>query len=102
MPNYKEAPVSGTQWQRCNQVVIDNPYGGVPTVSMREEMIVTLNGDRFSRSAPGLTFAFDPSEVIPLLDPTTGQPTGQSVTAGSIYVALASMYAMKAAQRDAA
>lgn len=48
-----------------------------------------------------LTVPFDPDEVIALRDPTTWELTGASMTAGQLYVALASTYWQKALERDA-
>lgn len=102
MPDYKETTVSGTQWQRCNGVVIANPYNAQPTVRLTEEIVAVVGGNTFVQSAQGLSFDFDPSEVIPLLDPQTGLATGSTTTGGDVYVALYSLYIKRATERDAA
>lgn len=100
MPNYQEATVSGTKWQRCNQVVINNPYQGQPRVEMREEVIARIENDTFIQTAAGLRFDFDPSEIIQLRNPANGEFTGQTMSMEQVYVVLWSLYLQKAAERD--
>jgi len=73
MTDYKQTAVAGTSWQRCSGVSISNPRNDVPMVRMSEEIIAQVNGTEFSQSAPGITFAFDPSEIIELRDPQSGE-----------------------------
>lgn len=101
MPDYKESSVSGTQWQRCNAVVVSNPYGEVPTITLREEQITTVGGQQFRQDRGGIEFPFDPAYVVNLKNPVTGEALGATMTCQEIYVALWSMYMQKAAERDA-
>ena len=101
MPNYKETPVAGTQYQRSHQVRIDNPLGGIPSVHFAEQQIVALETGRYDQTVPGMDFNFDPTLVIPLLNPNDDSPLGSSVTGQDVYVIIYSLYKMKAAQRDA-
>ena len=102
MPDYKETNVTGTQWQRCNQIHIDNPTGGVPMITFAEEVIARLGDETFIKPGPQIHFPFDPSEVIALRDTQTNEPTGAETTAMDVYIALFSMYMQKAAERDTA
>lgn len=102
MPDYKETAVTGTSWHRCNTVTISNPYLGQPTVLMQEEVIASVGGNVFSQPAPGLSFAFDPAEVIELRNPQTGELVGASMTGMDLYLALYSLYIQKAHERDLA
>lgn len=102
MPNYRETPVAGTQYQRCHQVLIHNPHNSKPHIEMFEEVVASVGDVGYSRAAEGLSFDFDPAEVIPLLDPETGAATGQSITQAEIHRAIYSLYLAKAAARDAA
>jgi len=99
MPNYKQSDVAGTQWQRCNQLWINNPYNEVPTINMCEEVVVQAGTEVFKQPTTGMSFPFDPTEVIPLLHPETGEVLGET-TGMDIYVALWSLYAKRAAERD--
>jgi hypothetical protein len=101
MADYKQTNVSGTQWQRCNAIHIQNTLGQTPTVTMQEEQITNVGGQQFSKSVGGLNVPFNPNESIPLLNPADGTSLGTSMTQGQIQVALWSLYMAKAAARDA-
>jgi hypothetical protein len=100
MADYKESQVSGTQWQRCNAIHIQNTYGQLPSITMQEEQITIVGDQTFQRSVGGLNIAFDPSEEIQLLNPADGSPLGASMTQAQIHVAIWSLYMAKAAARD--
>lgn len=102
MADYKETTVNGTQWQRCRTVIIDNSYGRQPVITFQEEKLTNVNGELFQQGAGGLNVPFDPSKVITLLDPATGQPTGQTITFGEMYVGMWSLYMQEAFARDEA
>lgn len=102
MPDYKETTLSGNSWQRCPQIVIDNPRGGVPSVRFDEEVVLAVNGEEIRRPAAGVVVAFDPAKSFPLLDPTTGLPTGATATYADAYALLYSAYLAAALERDAA
>ena len=44
----------------------------------------------------------DPAVTFPLLDPSTGNPVGPTLTHGQVYATLWSLYMALAAERDAA
>lgn len=103
MPDYNESTVSGHIWQRCHQVVIDNPRNGVPSVRFDEERVLALNGGaEVLQPAGTLAVPFDPATVIPLRDPATGELTGETTTYGDAYALLYSAYMAAALERDAA
>lgn len=101
MPSYRETTIAGTQYQRCHQVLIHNPLNGQAIIEMFEEVVATFGNAAYSKPSDGLRFAFDPAESIPLLDPTTGDSTGQTMTQEQIYRAIYSLYIAKATARDA-
>lgn len=100
MPNYQETPVTGTKWQRCHQVVLNNPYNGQRSIEMMEQSVVTLDGGSFAQTVPGMKFDFNPADLIQLRDPATGDLTGATMSMGEMYVAVWSLYLQKAAERD--
>ncbi len=103
MSDYKESTVGGTTWQRCCQIVIDNPRGAVPSVRFDEEEVLALSGGReIKRPLGALVLPFDPAQAIPLRDPTTGELTGATTTYGAAYTLLYSAYMVAATARDAA
>lgn len=102
MPNYKQSTVAGTTWQRCQQVVLDNPLGAIPTIRFDEQEVIALGGQEIKRSAGSLSLPFDPALPIPLRDPSTGALTGDASTYGAVYVLIYSAYMAAAEARDAA
>lgn len=100
--NYKESDLSGSQWQRCNRITIDNRYEQTPQITMHEEIMTVVGGKRFQENAGAVYVTFDPNAVIELLNPETGEPLGATMTQGQIHVALWSLYMAQAAARDAA
>ena len=102
-PNYNETTVTGQSWQRCCQVVIENPRTGAPVVRFEEERVLALAGGTEMRTpAAGLSVPFDPAMAIVMRDPATGEPTGQTVTYADAYALLYSAYLSAATERDAA
>ncbi len=109
MADYKESIVSGTSWQRTNQIVIVNPFGGTPTVIYNEETAINLGGGKVVTTPCGnlsVTCA-DMTDAIPLLDPVTGLPVSTSagatsMTIGQMMVGIYSHYIYSAKKRDAA
>lgn len=102
-PNYDESTVSGQTWQRCHQIVIENPRTGDQVVRFDEERVLLLDGGAEVRTPVGaLAVVFDPAREIPLRNPMTGELTGESTTYGAAYVLLYSAYLAAALERDAA
>jgi len=101
--NYNETAVTGQAWQRCYQVVIENPRGGQQLVRFDEERVLSIDGGAEVKTNVGsLAIPFDPAKEIPLRDPLTGELTGESTTYGAAYSLLYSAYIAAAAERDAA
>lgn len=102
MANYAEQTRAVTTWLRVRRVQILNPYGGVAEVRLEEERATQINGEP-PTFAPTevLKRDFDPVRVIQIIDPTTGQDTGQTMTEGQVYAALYSAYLQMAQVRDA-
>lgn len=103
MPDYHESTLSGQAWQRCQQIVIDNSRGAVPTVRFDEERVLALDdGSEIRRPLGSLTLDYEPGRVIPLRDPLSGETTGASLSMGEVYRVLYSAYLDAALARDAA
>ena len=82
MPDYKGTSVTGTSWQRCNNVSISNPRNDQPMVRLGEEIIAQVGDNEFSQSASGINFPFDPSIVIQLRNPETGDEIPDATMTG--------------------
>lgn len=103
MADYKETAVTGSSWQRCHQVVIDNRHGNAPSIRFDEERVTALSdGDSVHRALGALTVPHDPAAVVELRDPATGEPTGETVTHAEVYTIIYSIYLGTALARDAA
>lgn len=106
MPNYNEQTVSNLtlqKWWRSNQINISNPYNGVPVVSFSEEEISKLGDDVISAvNVGGLQLSYDPDYEVTLLDPTTNLPTGSTVTLGTMFQQIYSLYFQLVNERDTA
>ena len=100
MPDYKQSALSGTEWQRCNVVVVTNPLGGAPRISFEEERVISVGGSVIKQGIGGCQKAFNPTGTFPLLDPSTNEPIGPSMTHAELYVALYSLYMQTAVERD--
>jgi hypothetical protein len=106
MADYKDTTVEGTAYVRCPQFIGWNPYGGTPSISFAEEQVINLTGGQTIRQpASGFTAMLTPETAtneIPILDPTTGLPTGTSVTFAQVYGIMYSVYIQLAKERDEA
>ena len=88
-----QKPVAGESYIRCPQVVIDNRLGHAPTIAFSRERIIGLaDGVTVTQPMSPREVAFDPAAVVPVLDPETGEPTGQTVTQGYLYALIYSVF----------
>lgn len=88
-----QTPVAGESYRRCFQVVIDNPLVGNPTVMFSQETIVGTDAGSVLRiHIQPLPLAFDPTAEIAVIDPETGEPTGDVVTQADVYALIFSAY----------
>lgn len=103
MDNYQQQAVTGTTWQRARQIILDNPYGGLPRVSFIEEIRTELsNGMARNEIAPGtLAIEYQPGYAFPMIDPQTNEPLGFEATSDQLLAMVYSLYMKLAADRDA-
>lgn len=101
--DYKFQEGSATSWRRAYSVNIQNPTGGSPSILFHEEDVFSMGGELITRPviSPGLLGVFDASAEIPLVNPETGDLTGQTATHQDLYVLLHSLYMQLARERDA-
>lgn len=99
--DYKETTVAGQRWHRFSKIVIDNPRPGTPSVLCVEQEVIALGDTEVSREVNNLYFPFNPEAVFPVLNPVTGQATGDSATGGMVYALVWSLVMAEAAKRDA-
>lgn len=101
MANYKETTGTGTTWRRAKQVIIKNDINAVQkSIMFFEEDIANIGDKIFSNDAGILQTNYDPSYVINLRNPQTGERTGNVITQALVYQALYSLYLDTAELRD--
>lgn len=105
MPNYNETAVAGTKWRRARQVTVDNTYQQVPKLVFFEQDVITLEDgtviqQNLDPMINPLQVYFSPDIEIPMIDSTTGQPTGEVRTHKDLYQLLNSLYVLLATTRD--
>ena len=104
MANYKETVAEGeiTSWRRMTHGVVYNSE--IPKIELHDEDRTVLpDGSTFSTYVGSLSYALtDPTVEIPLIDPETFEQMEDTMTAGQIWLALASVYIFLAKQRDGA
>lgn len=102
MANYKEEVVEGaiTSWRRMSHGTVFNEV--IPRIELHDEDRTVLPDGKIINSYVGsLSYALtDPAVEIPLIDPETFEQTEDTMTAGQIWLALASVYIFLAKQRD--
>lgn len=88
-----QMPVAGEAYIRCPQVVIDNRLGRNPTVVFHRERVIGFGGSAaVTQAMSPRELAFDPAASVPILNPETGEPTGQSITQGELYTLIYSVF----------
>jgi len=99
--NYNETVGTGTMWTRCHKIVIENPYLGLEKViKFFEENVVTINNKIIVKESSTVKNSFNPNSTINILDPETGQSTGETITHQELYNILYSLYIQSALERD--
>lgn len=100
--NYKESTVSGQAWQRAKVIQIWNEYGQAPRVDFIEETIVSLGYNTMMTQPAGTLSKTvdDVTEVIPIINPETGENTGATMTVAQVYAAIFSYYLKLTQERD--
>jgi len=100
MANYQQTEAPGTAWRRCHKVILDNPVNGARSALFLEQEVATV-GDRTIASEVGhCQSGFDPESLVFVRNPETGEPTGEYVTQGYVYLLLHSLYLAVAENRD--
>lgn len=99
--NYKQTDLEGTSWVRCRAVNITNPLEeGAPVAVFQEEKIVSVGDVNIKVDIGFCAKPFESAALIPLLNPVTGEPTGESTTHAELYKVLFSLYMQTAIERD--
>jgi hypothetical protein len=105
--NYDEEIITGYghSHKRINQININNPYGDVSEVMLVEEKITVRDSDdkAFSEGAGSFLIKLEGTELTkqcPLLNPLTGEDTGEVFDLATVSAMLYSLYVCMATERD--
>lgn len=101
--NYQESSIQGSTWTRCRAVTILNPHSSTGQTAMayfQEEKAVAFDSTVLLSDRGSCGLEFDAEATVPILDPQTGEPTGQSFTHAELYKMLFSLYMDAAKKRD--
>lgn len=101
MANYKETVLTGSEYTRCKKILVSNPLNAVPHVEFEEERVTILSTKTLiEQTYTSIIVEFDPSKIIDVLNPITGESTGKTATWGDIYALVYSAYIAEATARD--
>ena len=100
MANYNQTDVSGTEYQRCFSVVINNVLGQIPEIIFKEEKVLNLSTGQMSIGCGYCSKQFDATNEFPIIDVETDNPTGELITDQKLYQILYSLYVKTAKERD--
>jgi len=102
MPDYRESTAEATSHRRAYAVHLQNPYERPEAsgILFEEEDVMTMAGRTIRVTTGTVSSGFTPAATFPLLDPTTGGPTGATATHMDVYVMLNSLYIHLAMLRD--
>lgn len=102
MADYQQGVVSGDTWVRCPRAVVENGVAN-KAITFVEEQVIMLGTDRITRPLGCVVETYtqdNVAEAFAVLDPATGEPTGQTATYAELYALLHSAYIHVATKRD--
>ena len=108
--NYKQTDITGNSWIRCNTLTVTNPLDIpelnsttpiIKQVYFQEEKVIVLSDNKVIINQIGsISAPYISENIISILDPTTGQATGATITHADLYKILYSLYIQTAQARD--
>lgn len=100
MANYNQTDITGTEYQRCFSVVINNALNQTPEIIFKEEKVFNLSSGRMSIGCGYCAKTYDENASFPILDLDTDMPIGETITDKKLYQILYSLYIKTANERD--
>lgn len=104
MPTYTPVNVTAQNYRRSHGVIIKHEYNQHPQITYLEQDILLDGDNAYTNRVGELTGTMTPENMLtefPLLDPSTGKPTGETARYLDLQVLLFSLYFSLAATRDA-
>lgn len=101
-PDYRQAAVTGKRWRRSLHGEFSNPFEGGAWIRFDwEDRVLLDDGTTVATPAPSTLRHFDtPSAKLDILNPETGEPTGQVITHAALYAILWSLARESASLQD--
>lgn len=88
-------------WQRYNEAKINSPADAGTKITFYEETVVNVSGQLIGKSLTSCTAYIETGKPIPVIDTTTNQPTGETITQDKLMQYIYSLYIQTAEERDA-
>jgi len=102
MSNYKEANIGGVSHNRWHEIHINNRLNETPNISIVEEKVLQLeDGKMFRENARMMVANFEVSKEVTIVNPVTGEPTGEVLTHADYHRYIYSLCLQIAQERDA-
>lgn len=100
---YRPGQITGQSYMRTNRIEIINKASHLPPkVVFHEERVIEGETGVMTRFPEGqCVLEHDPALAIPLLDPATGEATGETLSMNELYAMVYSVYMHAATARDA-
>lgn len=101
---YRPGQITGQSYMRTNRIEITNKAAHLPpSVVFHEERVIEGPNGVMTRIPEGQChLEYDPAAEIPLLNPLTGEASGQMLTMDELHAIVYSVYLYAAKARDAA
>ena len=104
MSLYQPSDVAGTKSTRAYRVECQNPLEGQASITFAEQSVVNLDdGTVITKDLGNLNEVLSEENAgteFALLNPLTGEPTGQNMSYGQMFAVLYSLYLDLAIKRD--
>lgn len=98
--DYQQTEITGQQWHRFSQILIENRRNETPFVRCLEQEVTVLQNGEIVRDVSPLNFMFDPALEFEVLNPLTNEPTGTTSTGADVYTLVFSYVMAMAKKRD--
>jgi len=88
-----QTSLTGESYTRCHQIVIDNRMNAIPVISYHQELVFADQAGAVSKMPTTVCVSeFDPDAEIAVINPETGEETGDTVTQGELMTLIYSAY----------
>ena len=105
MVNFKEIQnQEATVYRRCNRILIEHPLNHTSAAKFSEERVVEINENKYTiplYDSNKIELVFEPGKEMPILDPVTLEPTGETFTHADLYQLIMSSYIFAVEEKEA-